>query len=363
MPAPTSSRLPRRSWRGLSLLFLSLLPTLAVFHLVMWFAFTRTLFRPETGSAKRIGYLVTLEDCMGKLQAREPQTGFSVVNLQDARETRGTRVAIFGDSFAGSIAKAGSLAWHEPVGTVSMNWGDKQGLSQIVAWIKSGAFPAPGVRVIVVERFECEWLDTFAEPIDPSVDGRFQRLERDDEAPIHEKARPWTFANNGNFKVIIDNVAYLFSPTAFHMTDTVIEPLNRKFFDCSYGNSLLFYRGEITRGYADARSGSKTEKALANLETLAELCRAQGLKFYLVVPPNKSSLYYDWVIHPFYAKSPTLGVLRARAAGDGYVDLGPRFHRELENGAQDFYYPDDHHWNFPGAVDAVDELTKAGAGP
>jgi hypothetical protein len=358
MLLPNSSHLPRKNWRGLSLLFLSLLPALAIFHLVMWFAFTRTLFRPETGSAKRIGYLVTLEDRMGELQAQEPKTGFSVTNF-----SKRERVVVMGDSFAGSIAKAASLAWHEPVATIPVYWSDKTGLTQIVTYIRSGAFAAHGVKVIIVERFECEWLDTFAAPIATSFAGKEWKPELDDVVPPHEKARPWTFANNGNFKVIIDNVAYMFSPTAFDMTDTVIEPLDKKFFDCSYGNLLLFYRGEITRGYADAKNQPKTEAALANLKEISDLCRQQGLKFYLIVPPNKSTLYYDWVIHPFYKKSPTLDVLRARATGDGYVDLSQRFHHELENGTQDFYYPDDHHWNFPGAVDAVDELTKAGAGP
>jgi hypothetical protein len=45
------------------------------------------------------------------------------------------------------------------------------------------------------------------------------------------------------------------------------------------------------------------------------------------------------------------------------MEMEQWFHHELEMGRQDFYYPDDHHWDFPGAVSAVDERTKAGAGP
>jgi hypothetical protein len=359
-----SSRPPRKKWRRLSLLFLSLLPALAIFHLVMWFCFTRALFRPEIGSSKRIGYLVSLEDRKAKLEALEPQTGFTIVNLSGTRQTSGTRVVYFGDSFAGSIAKACSIRWHEPVGDLSVNWSRKNGLSQIMTWLRDDWFRSHGVKVIILERFECEWLDTFADAGDGTLDIPLRQEMAGDIPTSYEKAKPWTFANNGNFKVLIDNFAYLFSPTAFNMTDTCVVHLNENFFDCSYGRLLLFYRGEITRGVSNTKKNlPRFEQALANLKQLSDLCQRQGLKFYLLVPPNKSTLYYDWVIHPFYPRSGTLEMLRARAAPCGYVDVGEPLHQKLESGCQDLYYPDDHHWNYPAAVIAAEELTQAGAGP
>ncbi|HEV3272329.1 MAG TPA: hypothetical protein VGZ93_09135 [Candidatus Methylacidiphilales bacterium] len=359
-----SSRLPQKKWRRLSLLFLSLLPVLAIFHLVMWFCFTRYLFRPETGSSKRIGYLVSLEDRKAKLEALEPQTGFTIVDMDGSRPASGTRVVYFGDSFGGSIAKACSIRWHEPVGGLAVDWSRKNGLSQIEAWLRDDWFRNHGVKVIILERFECEWLDSFADAGDSTLDIPLAREMAGDIPPSVEKAKPWTFANNGNFKVIIDNFAYLFSPTAFDMTDTCVVHLNENFFDCSYGRLLLFYRGEITRGVCNTvKNLPRFEQALANLKEVSDLCRSQGLKFYLVVPPNKSTLYYDWVVHPFYSRSGTLKMLRERAAPFGYVDVGEPLHEKLESGYQDLYYPDDHHWNYPAAVIAAEELTRAGAGP
>jgi len=358
-------RQPQKKWRRYSLLFLSLLPALAIFHLVMWFCFTRTLFRPETGSSKRIGYLVSLEDCQGKLEAREPLTGFTIVDLTNKGLIAAPRMVYFGDSFGGHIAKACSIAWHEPVGEMRVNWSDKNGLSQIMMWLRSGWFRDHGVKAIMVERVECEWLDTFADPGDSSLDVPLdQVMSAGGLPPAYLKATPWTFANNGNFKVIIDNFAYLFSPTAWDMTDTCVVHLNKKLFDCSYGNLLVFYRGDITRGVANTKQNlPRFEQALANLKQLSDLCHEQGIAFYLTVPPNKSTLYYDWVIHPFYPKSQTLEMLRARATPYGYVDLEKPFHEKLESGFLDLYYPDDLHWNYPAAEAAAEELTKAGAGP
>jgi hypothetical protein len=232
-----------------------------------------------------------------------------------------------------------------------------------MTWLRDDWFRNHGVKAIIVERFECEWLDTFADEGDSALDIPLRQEMAGDIAPIYEKAPPWTFANNGNFKVLIDNFAYLFSPTAFGMTDTCIVPLNAKFFDCSYGRLLLFYRGEITRGVGNAKNQPRFEQALANLKKMSDLCHQQGLEFYLLVPPDKSDLYYDWVIHPFYPKSGTLETLQARATPYGYVNLAKVLHQKLESGYQDLYYPDDHHWNYPAAVMAAEELTKAGAGP
>lgn len=357
------SQIPRKRWRRLSLLVLSLLPIMAVFHLVMWFGFTRTLFRPETGDLKRIGYLVGYEDCMGKLEARQPTTGFTVTNLSREELVPGTHTVYVGDSFGGSVAMACSRKWHEPVAGLPIDWSQKHGLTQIMAWVREDWFRQHGIKTIIVERVQCEWLDDFADQGDSSLNIPLKQEMAGRISAMYQKASPWTFANNGNFKVIFCSFAYLFSPTAFKMTDTCIVPLKQKFFDCSYGSQLLFYRGDITRGVYNAKNMPRFERAVANVKELSDLCHQQGLNFYLVVPPSKSYLYYDWVERPFYPDSKLLEALQEKARSYGYVDLKQPFHQQLEKGVQDFYYPDDLHWNYPAAEITADELTKAGAGP
>jgi len=358
-----SSHVARKRWRRLNLLFLSLLPFLAIFHLVMWFGFTRTLFRPETGSSKRIGYLVGLEDCQGKLEAQEPQTGFTLLDRHTMAQAAQVPVVIFGDSFAPHLGKACSLQWHESVGMPPVYWSRKNGLSQIKAWLKEDWFRTHGVKTVIVERVECEWLNTFSDEGDSSLNIPLQQELAGDLPAMYEKAPVWTFANNGNFKVVFCNFAYLFSPTAWNQTDTCMVRLSRPFFNCSYRKLLLFYKGDTTRGVYNQKNLPRVEQALQQVQEVADICRQQGLKFYLIVPPNKSYLYYDWVIHPFYPYSGMLETLQARATPNGYVDLKKPFHQKLEEGFQDLYYPDDLHWNYPAAEIAARELTKAGAGP
>jgi hypothetical protein len=362
MHAPRPPRSAAKRWRRMSLIFLGLLPFFAVFHAVMWFGFTRTLFRPETGDLKRIGYLVGLEDCKAKLVAQEPQTGFTLLVGDQLARAPEVPVVLFGDSFAASLAKAYSLRTKKPVGIAEVDWESGDGLAQIEEWLADDWFRQHGVKEIVVERVEYAWLDTFADLGEADLDLTWAR-ELAGGAPRElPKAAPWTFANNGNFKVILCNLAYLVSPTAFKMTDTCIVPLKEKMFNCSYGDKLLFYRGDKRGALTDANE-LRLDKALGHLRDLSELCRAQGLQLRLIVPPVKSYLYYDWVVRPFYPDSKMLEALQARATPFGYVDLKQRFHRELAAGTRDLYFPDDAHWNFPAAEMAAEALTNADAAP
>ena len=361
MHVPISSRTLHKPWRRMSLIFLSLLPILALFHAVMWFGYTRTLFRPETGDLKRIGYLVGYEDCKARLVAQEPKSGYTLVAHQHLAQAKEVPYVLFGDSFAPSLAEAVSLKTQQPVGIGVVNWEQGNGLAQIESWLADGWFRQHGVKTIIVERVEYAWLDTFTDKGDAGLNIPWSR-EMADEAPsIYQKAAPWTFANNGNFKVVLCNLAYLFSPTAFKMTDTCVVPLRQKFFNCSYGDKLLFYRGDL-RGALKPDDG-RLEPALRHLQELSDLCHREGLQFRLIVPPVKSYLYYDWVKKPFYPSSPLLETLQSRATGSGYVDLKQRFHHELEGGFQDLYFPDDAHWNFPAAEMAAEELTRANNAP
>ena len=358
MPTPAPTSVPRRQWRWLSVLFLSLLPLMAVFHLVMWFGFTRTLFRPETGDLKRIGYLVGVENGKARLQAADPTTGFTILTGTQLAAAPQVRTIIFGDSFAGSLARAYSLQRQEPVGVVGVNWASGSGLAQVERWLADDWFRTHGVKTIIVERVEYAWLDTFADTGDGSTALSWRDELTGQAPPLYKKAAPWTFANNGNFKVLLANTAYLFSPTAFNLTDTCVVRLTRPFFTGPQGRELLFYRGDF-KGALTATNQPRLERALKHVQELADLCRGQGLKLQLIVPPVKSYLYYDWVERPFYPDSKLLETLQARATPSGYVDLKQLFHQKLADGYQDLYYPDDAHWNFPAAQIAAEQLTKA----
>jgi len=344
----------------MSVIFLSLLPILAVFHLVMWFGFTCTLFRPETGDLKRLGYLVGLEDCKAKLQAEEPPNPVEKINPGGTTGPEQFHAVIFGDSFAASLTKAYRAQSGQTARVIGLNWEEGNGVAQIESSLTDGWYHAHGVKTIVVERTEYAWLDTFAEEGEPPA-ARALFLNEDGASSatptFYPKAQRWTFANNGNYKVLFCNIAYLFSPTAFKLSNTGVVPLKKKFFNCSYGSKLLFYRGDAEGALTD-RNQPRLEQALTHLKELSGLCHQQGMKFYLIIPPVKSYLYYDWVDHPFYPDSKLLETLQARATGFGYVDLKQLFHQKLADGYQDLYYPDDSHWNYPTAQMAANELLR-----
>ncbi len=274
MHAPRPIRTHAKKWRGMSLVFLALLPIFAAFHLVMWLGYTRTLFNQETGDLKRIGYLAGLEDCKEKLVAQEPKTGFTLLRGDSLAQAKDVPVMLFGDSFAASLAKAYSLRTQQPVGLASVDWEDGSGLAQVEEWVQDDWFQKHHVREIVVERVEYAWLDTFADPGDATFGPTWpEELAGQVQVP-YKKATPWTFANNGNFKVVLCNLAYLFSPTAFKMTDTCVVRLKEKMFNCSYGNELLLSRRQARRAHARKRPAPRA-RAQAPARARRSLPRAR----------------------------------------------------------------------------------------
>jgi len=133
--------------------------------------------------------------------------------------------------------------------------------------------------------------------------------------------------------VLIDNFAYLFSPTAFHMTDTCIARLNEKFFDCSYGNLLRLSRRNHARLLRCENEASTGQGPWRILKALSDLAISRP-EFYLVVPPNKSDIYYDWSSTPSIPKADA-GCLARPATRYGYIDLETTIPQTLESGFQD----------------------------
>ncbi len=158
----------------------------------------------------------------------------------------------FGDSF-------GAQVWPRLAAPVTknrsamrrVNWEQGNGLSQIMSWLRGrlvsharrakrssssgsstrGSTPSP-TRATQRSTFPWNVANWPAKP------------------PAHlPKSRALDLRQQRQLQGPLRNFAYLFSPTAFKMTDTCVVPLKQKFFDCSYGNAPLLSR----RYYAGRR--------------------------------------------------------------------------------------------------------------
>jgi hypothetical protein len=347
-----------QGYRTMVIAFAVALAATGLFNAVMWYGFTCSLFGPEVGDMKRMGYLAGYEDCRSKLKQAEAPGG-TVLSLVEAEKAEQIQAVFIGDSFCNSLARAYSIRnGNAPVLPLPMWWDQKNGLSQINRYLDKKWLHQHKVEEVIVERAEYEWLNTFANPGSTEGTTTIEELLSHPVKPAYQRREPLDLFNNGNFKVVTYNLGYLFSPTAFNQSDVVKVQMTRRLFNCSYGNKLLFFKGDL-RGALTPGRRHDYDASLKNLHALAERCRDMGLRFYMVIPPSKGFLYRPWVERPFYNDSPLLEELSKSATADGYVDLKEIFRGEIGGGILDLYFPDDAHWTFPSALKAAEAIIKA----
>lgn len=143
--------------------------------------------------------------------------------------------------------------------------------------------------------------------------------------------------------------------------------LGNQFFDNSIigKNHWLIYIGE--KSLADFQnsapySESELETIQKNLDGLSEKLAAQGIRLFVVVPPNKNTIYPEYlppqipVIGPESRLDQVLNYQKER----GHVqilDLRPVFFKA--RGERQIYFKTDTHWNEFGAFIAYQEIIKA----
>lgn len=123
-------------------------------------------------------------------------------------------------------------------------------------------------------------------------------------------------------------------------------------------NDWLYFSG-TTADYQGSNlfSERETNAIIHNLILIQDYVQQQGSQFYLMVPPNKNSLYDENM--PYYyqkGEKNNLRMLTERFQKDGisYIDLYAAF-REKE---EVLYFQRDSHWNNQGALLAYRSLMK-----
>ncbi len=334
-------------WRRASIIFSTSLLAMGIFHLSMWFAFTRHLLRPEVGDLKRMGYLVGLEDHKPKFN--EASTGAEAVfDARSFEPDQNYPIMMWGDSFMGPIASTIGSQTGARILIFNATGSGQSLTAQIRRLADEGVFRKHQTRIVMIELVEFNILEALSSDRTAWPDVTFaeylrQQTMGDPRNNVEEK--PVTFANNGNFKILTYNFCYLFSPNAFGMSATYRVPMTRKLFSCSYGDELLFYNLDLLNGLNP--SNRLLEPLVQNCLALAERLRKEGVALYLLPCPDKADLYYPYIRNPFYAENRLLDILSERfdRTAVKFIPTKKFLRTVLTNGQVDLYYADDIHWS------------------
>ncbi|MDD2321366.1 MAG: hypothetical protein PHO83_15080 [Geobacteraceae bacterium] len=152
-----------------------------------------------------------------------------------------------------------------------------------------------------------------------------------------------TFMNEGNFKFLLNSFLYRFSDRAF-FSKTFTRELSAPLFTSKDPRRLLFYRDDIRK---TALSTPRTVSMLNdNLNTVADMLRKKGIRFYFMPCVDKYNLYSDFIVDNPYPRSTFFEELRKLPKRYTLIDTKAILLPELKRGTKDIFYPDDTHWSW-----------------
>ncbi len=154
---------------------------------------------------------------------------------------------------------------------------------------------------------------------------------------------PVGFINTGNFKWLLYNILYRFSPNAF-LSNTYKVRLDRLLFSGDRGDTLLFLRKDI--GNLKKNDAGAVRQFNENLNRLAALLRERGIELVFMPAPDKYTLYRPYIIDNPYPPSRFFELLRPLPKDYRFIDSEAILAAEIARGEKDLYYIDDTHWSW-----------------
>jgi len=292
-------------------------------------------FQPLSGDLSRIGHWA--ERDYGWNQA---QPVVSVRANGSAVET--PQVVVLGDSFSHPNAWQSYLADSRHLEILSYQYRDVGCVDNWVRWLKERHLSS--VHTVVIETVERSFMALF----------RNRNTCAKREPQWHESAATMLKPSRQQHGLTFD-AAYLV-PTLFNSVRAALQPgrivsggvvnvplTTDRLFSNRRANRLLYYsEDDLKMEWTEEDMAA----AMQNLRHIQEELAASGLRFILVVVPDKSTIYRPYMADEAGKAYPDV-FTRLKAAKVNSVDLSEHFRKEAGN-TIDLYLPNDTHLSTQG---------------
>lgn len=162
------------------------------------------------------------------------------------------------------------------------------------------------------------------------------------------------FINIGNFKFLLNNILYKFDDNAY-ISPVYIANINKELF--SYSNKkLYFYKEDLENMKYTTNVNLKLVNK--NLNLLYKKFQEKGIELIILVPPNKYTLYYDFIKNKKYSASNFFELFSQYNKEYCFIDTKNILLKELEKGEKDIYLVNDTHWGVKASKVISKEILK-----
>jgi hypothetical protein len=310
-----------------------------------------SLIEPVSGDLTRLGAVA------------ERSWGWNIPQTKPAVRSRlatdQTSILVIGDSFSDPNIWQSVLENELGRFTQSYSWNADRNFGCIKEKLREISKQTPQVKDLILEVVEREFVSRFTDLTLPAACSAFEIT-----SPSVRAAAPKLASHRPTFALQLQDPIYAFKATYGEMRDyarltstgdAVITPLlTDRFFSNKRSAWLLYYADDLKKNSWQA---SQVSDAIKNLKELSDDASSLGIRLMVVLIPDKSSVYAQ------YVDGPALPIIQYplwqlfAQAGLASVNLKDLYTNALPS-QLDIYLPNDTHLGFNG----YNLLAKAIAG-
>ena len=315
--------------------------TLALIVLLLPAVLLSLYFEPLDGDLTRIGHLAERDFGANQSQPSQPR----IANL---KQTEKADILVLGDSFSAENIWQSMLTKRLGLTTKTYHYNH---VSCISDWIKKAAqgTVSPGSSIVIIETVEREFTSRFgSEPAacinntsiplatdSGTIDGSREKWAIFPIDPRH-LVRTWrNHSRNQSGRVSLSRNRVI-------KTDLIRSDL----FSSRLSDSFLYYGGDDQK--AATWSTTRVNHAIASLKRYQDLAKKNGIELIILVIPDKSSVYSEWIPPGQIHQIPKYDLYERliKAFGSQSNTLAD-FKQQAAN-TLDFYLPNDTHLSLNG---------------
>lgn len=333
------------------------------FHFIVWSGFTSHLLSRTdglyVGDLSRIGYQLP------SLQLRKTEVLLEKKHIEFA-DWQGEPIDIIttGDSFSEGGGKGKNSYYQDYIATfhnlnvLNVPQSSKQDhlIDKILAWKKSGLLEKAKPKAILLEAGARLAVDEFTREIDwemSSIPSGNDQVSSDNQ----ENQEPIPFINTANYKFLLYNLLYQFSPTALDYSSAYRLMLDKPFFTAPAHSTLLFFHKDITE--LKHFDSDNIHLINDNLNRLAAILKEDGITLIVMLIADKYDLYYHYILQNPYPGNPFFDLIRPLHKEYKFIDTKAILSPLLEKNEIDLFFADDTHWNYKASEAIANETPFA----
>ena len=338
------------SYKHLVRAFIAALCFFVAINFLIWTFWTEHLLTDRDGlggDLARTGYITGIK------HPRRTYTDLPRrhIEFQDYHD-QAVDVLTIGDSFSNGRGGGRNNFYQDYIASLNgmtvLNLGmldEKQGpLATLVTLFNSGYLDILQPKAIVLqsaERLALERLGrgtSFEDVCSIEEIRHFYNEHR--EAPA--KLPAVRFINTGNIKFLYYSLLYRFKDSA--NGKVIVRKLSRPLFSTKLDSTLIFWHDDIRNLSHQTPEAFKLLND--NLNRMAELLAAKGIRLYFMPTVDKYNLYRDYIVANTYPENLFFEKLRPLPKKYTFIDTKALLAEELKKGEKDIYYADDTHWSW-----------------